>query len=148
MTHAFEVTPLDEFESRELEELLVDRIYEFNAKATGYSDGMMIGGCVRTPAHDLVGGYSGHTWGGCCVITHLWVAKSSRGQGLGRRLLQSAESEAARRHCANVVVATHGFQAPGFYERMGYARVASIADWPMGHSSIFYRKVLRGDGEG
>ena len=122
---------------------LADRIYEFNARATGYRDGRLLGGCVRTDADELIAGFSGHTWGGCCTITHLWVSEKHRGQGLGAALLEGAEAEAVRRDCAHVFLATHSFQAPEFYERMGYARVCAVSDWPRGHSNIFYRKVLQ-----
>ena len=38
---------LDEANCIELETVLVDRIYEFNANATGYSDGQLLGGRIR-----------------------------------------------------------------------------------------------------
>jgi GNAT superfamily N-acetyltransferase len=133
---------LDEDGCRELESELVDRIYDFNVDATGYADGRLIGGAIRNDAGDLIAGYSGHTWGGCCVITHLWVAQSFRGRGLGRQLLESAETEALRRNCRHAIVSTHSFQAPGFYERMGFDPVATVADWPAGHSAAIYRRIL------
>lgn len=136
------VVLLDEPQTRELEEVLVERIYEFNAKATGSLDGKLIGGCLRSEAGDLIGGYSGHTWAGTCVVTHLWVTETSRGAGLGRLLLQSAEAEACRRKCANIILTTHSFQAALFYERLGYRRMGSVADWPLGHSNIVYSKLL------
>jgi GNAT superfamily N-acetyltransferase len=141
--NARHVTLLDEEEAGALEQALVDRIYDFNVEATGYSNGRLIGGSIRSDTGELVAGYSGHTWGGCCVITHLWVAAGRRGRGLGGRLLESAESEALRRHCTQLIVSTHSFQAPAFYERAGFDRVATVADWPTGHSTGIYRKALR-----
>lgn len=44
--------------------------------------------------------------------------------------------------CSVMFVATHSFQAPGFYVRMGFEQVASIPDHPVAHSSIFYAKRL------
>jgi GNAT superfamily N-acetyltransferase len=141
------VTLFDDEECRALEQALVDRLYEFNVEATGYADGRLMGGSIRSDAGDLMAGYSGHSWGRCCVITHLWVAESCRGRGLGRRLLESAAAEALRANCTQVILSTHSFQAPGFYERMGFDRMASVEDWPHGHSTAIYRKVLaRGPG--
>ena len=37
---------------------------------------------------------------------------------------------------------THSFQAPMFYERLGYERKYAIEDRPVGHSNIVYVKVL------
>ena len=89
-----------------------------NAKATGYFDGMLLAGCIRIDAGDIIAGFNGHTWGGCCELSHVWVDERYRGQGLGAVLLRSAEAEAVARGRAQVVLATHSFQAPGFYERM------------------------------
>lgn len=134
---------LDEARCQALEATLVERIYEFNAEATGYRDGRLLGGQVRAGSGELIGGYSGHTWGGVCVVTHLWVAGPYRGQGLGRALLESAEAEALRRGCAHLTLMTHNFQAPSFYERAGYRRLCTIEDWPVAHSDAVYRKWLR-----
>jgi len=78
------------------------------------------------------------------VIAHLWVHEAHRRRGLGRELLQAAEAEAGRRGCEQVVLSTHSFQAPEFYERLGYVKRAVIADWPKGYSDIVYVKRLSG----
>ena len=132
----------NENEIPELEAFLVERIYEFNARATGYFDGKLLAGRVRDEAGRVIGAFNGHTWGGCCVIAHLWVHESRRHRGVGRALLQAAETEAARRGCEQVVLSTHDFQAPAFYERMGYERQATIRDRPKGHTDIVYAKRL------
>jgi GNAT superfamily N-acetyltransferase len=133
---------LDEANCIELETVLVDRIYEFNANATGYSDGQLLGGRIRDDSGELIGGFSGHTWGGVCVVTHLWVAEPHRGSGVGRALLKSAEAEGRRRNCTCAILMTHNFQAPAFYERAGYSRVCSVEDWPVAYSNVVYRKRL------
>src|SRR5262245_11080843 len=116
----------DDRACQELEAFLVDRIYEFNARATGYFDGRLVGGQLRNEAGEVIAAFNGHTWGGCCVVVHLWVHKTWRGRGLGRALMQAVEAEAVRRGCEQVVLSTHSFQAPGFYERLGYAKHAVI----------------------
>lgn len=121
---------------------LADRIYEFNAKATGYFDGMLLGGCIRDDAGEVIAGFNGYTWGGCGELSHVWVDERYRGQGLGAVLLRSAEVEAVARGCAQIVLATHNFQAPGFYERMGYERKYAIEGRPKGYADIIYVKVL------
>jgi hypothetical protein len=37
---------------------------------------------------------------------------------------------------------THSFQAPAFYERLGYDRKYDIEDRPLGHSNIVYARRL------
>src|SRR4030095_9452533 len=126
-TREHDVIPCrDDAECGKLGSFLADRIFEFNANLTGYFDGMLLGGCIRNDAGDVVAGFNGHTWGGCCELSHVWVDEQYRGQGLGPALLRSAEAEAAARGCAQVVLATHTFQAPRFYERMGYEKKYEI----------------------
>ena len=132
----------DTHECQELDAFLVERIYEFNARATGYFDGRLLGGRIRNEAGEVIAAFDGHTWGGCCVVAHLWVHESRRGRGLGRALVQTAEAEAVRRGCAQIVLSTHSFQAPAFYERLGYERHAVVAGQPKGHANFLYVKRL------
>jgi GNAT superfamily N-acetyltransferase len=137
------VTLLDESECEEMESFLADRIYEFNVEATGYGDGKSLAGGIRSDTTEVIAGFSGYTWGGCCEISYVWVHSGHRGRGLGTVLLRAAEREARRRGCTQVVLLTHSFQAPAFYERRGYERRYAIEGRPIGHSDIVYVKVLR-----
>ena len=136
------VEVLDDAQCQQLEPFLVDRIYEFNSKTTGFCDGMLLGARVQNSAGEVIAGITGHTWGGCAKISHLWVSESQRGRGLGAALLRSAEAEALRRGCAQVVLSTHSFQAPGFYIRMGYQSRHAVEGRPHGHSTILFTKYL------
>ena len=75
---------------------------------------------MRDDAAGIVAGLSGFTWGGCCRVNYLWVAEPNRRGGLGRALLAAAETEALRRGCILIQLDTHDFQAPRFYEQLGY----------------------------
>lgn len=129
----------------EIGSLLDERLYDFNVQTTGITDGMMLNALVHDETGNVIAGINGHTWGGCCEIKQLWVNESYRGQGLGSRLLQAAEQEAKRRHCHQILLATHSFQAPHFYEKFGFHRLASVPDYPQGHQQIFYIKHLSPD---
>jgi GNAT superfamily N-acetyltransferase len=132
----------DECRCREIDSFLADRIYEFNVKATGYVDGRLLAGTIQDDTGEITAGINGHTWGGCCEITHVWVHERHRGKGLGRALVLAAESEALQRGCEQVVLMTHSFQAPEFYEDLGYKRRYAIEGRPKGHSDIVYVKRL------
>lgn len=136
------VTLLDEAECQSLDSFLVERIHEFNAQATGHFDGRLLGGKILDGDGAVIAGFSGHTWGGCCVLDHVWVDEKQRGRGLGTSLLDAAEAEARQRRCSRVVLLTHSFQAPGFYEARGYERKYVIEERPAGHSDIVYVKLL------
>jgi GNAT superfamily N-acetyltransferase len=129
--------------SGEIDRFLGDRIYEFNAGATARDDGELFAVTRRDAAGAIVAGASGYTWGGCCYVAHLWVSRPLRARGLGAAILLAAEGHAKVKGCAIVLLASHSFQAPAFYEKMGYVRQAEIADHPVGHSSIFFAKRLR-----
>ena len=137
------VALLSEAECQELDSFLADRIYEFNSKATGYFDGKLLAGSIRDDAGKVIAGFSGHTWGGCCVIAHLWVHELKRGRGLGQSLVQVIEAEAMRRGCEQIVLSSHSFQAPRFYERLGYEMQAVIRDQPKGYANVVYVKRVK-----
>jgi ribosomal protein S18 acetylase RimI-like enzyme len=82
---------------------------------------------VRNEKGEIVAGLYGYTWGDYCQIDDLWVQADLRGQGFGKRLLQTAEQEALKRGCSQVVLDTHTFQAPGFYQKQGY-EISGVVD--------------------
>lgn len=128
--------------SSELDLFLDERLYEFNVRATRIDDGRMLFAKLEDETGAVIAGIAGHTWGGCCEITRLWVHASHRRQGLGRALLAAAEAEAIRRGCDRALLMTHSFQAPEFYEKLGYERRATVAEYPRGHAKYLYEKRL------
>jgi GNAT superfamily N-acetyltransferase len=108
----------------------------FNAEATGIPDARLFSIILRRADGELYGGLHGHTWGQCCQVKLLWLAKCERGRGLGSALLAAAEAEERQRGCRQIMLSTHSFQAPGFYARHGFERVAAVMDNPIGHADI------------
>ena len=51
----------DDAECEELGVFLAHRIYEFNTQATGYFDGMLLAGSVRSDTGEVIAGFNGHT---------------------------------------------------------------------------------------
>jgi ribosomal protein S18 acetylase RimI-like enzyme len=75
-------------------------------------------------------------------VEDLWLCNSLRGQGIGRRLVSMAEAEARSRGCSRVWLRTFGFQARGFYEKLGYGVVGVLEDYPPGNELYWMRKDL------
>lgn len=125
-------------------EFLDDQINRYNIATTGIqpTDDILLSILVRDQAGTIVAGIWGWTWGGCCEIRTLWVHEQLRGQGYGQRLLAAAEQEALRRGCRQLVLDTHSFQAPGFYQRFGFEIVGTVEDYPEGHCKYYLRKRL------
>ncbi|OYU42412.1 MAG: GNAT family N-acetyltransferase [Burkholderiales bacterium PBB4] len=121
-------------------------MHEFNENATGYHDGESFAATEKDSHGVVVAGISGYTWGGCCYITYLWVHEHRRGTGVGTALVKLSEDHARSRGCSVAMVASHSFQAPAFYERLGYQRVAEVRNHPVGHSNIVFSKALGDNG--
>ena len=123
-------------------EFLDDRIYEFNRAATGYHDGLGFTGLIRDESGGVIAGVCGFTWGHSAKIVDLWVHQACRGKGLGLLLLNGAEGIARRRDAKVMVLDSHTFQAPDFYQRHGYAITGVTDDFPLGHGSVALSKRL------
>ena len=137
----FDVQMTDEVDQAGVEELQ-NAVIAFNVAATGYSDGASLGCLLRDQAGQLIAGLDGFTWGGYAMIEWLWVHDDYRQDGLGTRLVEAAEHEAARRGCFVVRVNTHTFQAPGFYASLDYSEIGLAEDTPVGHGEVFLQKRL------
>jgi ribosomal protein S18 acetylase RimI-like enzyme len=134
--------PIEDEPRREDVALLDERLYEFNAAATGIDDGRWLAIFVRDDAGTIMAGMHGWTWGGTGFVQAIWVHEKLRGHGLGSRVLEAAEAEAARRGCHQMHLDTHGYQAPEFYRRHGYEVIGELPGWPGNDVRVFLRKRL------
>lgn len=90
----------------------------------------------------LLAGLVAETFGNWLEIEYLFVKEELRGQGIGSKLLQQAETEAKNRNCRFVFVNTYQFQAPDFYKRHGYKEVFRLQDYPYIGQRYYYQKDL------
>lgn len=90
----------------------------------------------------IVGGVIGATYWDWLYVDLIWVKEELRHQGHGRDLLTHAEEEARHRGAANAYLDTFSFQAPAFYERLGYEVFGTLDDFPPGHRRYFMQKAL------
>lgn len=121
---------------------ILEPLLAFNRSRAPDPDFRALNVLLRDGADDIVGGLWGHTAWGWFVVELLFVPETLRGRGIGRRLLLAGEREARVRGCANAWLDTHGFQARGFYERLGYTRFGELPNYPSGHARHFLRKAL------
>jgi ribosomal protein S18 acetylase RimI-like enzyme len=78
--------------------------------------------CVaRLATGEIIGGVVGRTWGLCCEVQQLWVHPDHRRRGVGRRLMGELHRRAEERGCRTFYLETFSFQAPAFYQSLGYA---------------------------
>lgn len=78
---------------------------------------------------------------GLVEVRGLWVEPELRGRGIGRRLLAALEAEAVRRGCTRAALDSYSWQAPGFYERLGY-RCFGTLGYPNGTRRHWFVKEL------
>ena len=90
----------------------------------------------------IVGGLWSEVGRSYLFIDLLFVPRTMRGRGIGRSSLQQAEQEALRRGCQAAWLATHNFQASGFYQKLGYRIFGELPEFPPEKSSIFLTKIL------
>jgi GNAT superfamily N-acetyltransferase len=90
----------------------------------------------------IIGGLCAETYWGWMYVTLLWVAQEHRGKGLGRSLMEKAESEARKRGVRNAFLDSFSFQAPLFYTKLGYQEFGRVNDFPKGHSRHWMTKAL------
>jgi ribosomal protein S18 acetylase RimI-like enzyme len=115
---------------------LEGRLDNDNRRLTGRDDDRALIFALRDDKGRAVGVASGYSWAGIAELRLMWVDEAYRGLGHGRKLLDAFVAEAAARGALRIWVSTHGFQAPGLYQKAGFERMAEFAGWPEGHSNI------------
>ncbi len=113
----------------------------FNKQAFGRIDHVPLSITLKEK-RDIVGGVIGDTHLGWLFVQWFWIDEKYRGKGFGKRLLDAAEKEARRRGAKNVYLDTFSFQAPGFYEKLGYREFGRLNEYPAGHFRAWMTKAL------
>ena len=75
-------------------------------------------------------------------IDELWVDESCRGTGMGKQLMAKAEEYARAQNLSGLWLWTQSWQAPVFYQRLGFEEFTRLDNFPTGHSRIGLRKYL------
>ncbi|MFH1357628.1 MAG: GNAT family N-acetyltransferase [bacterium] len=101
-----------------------------------------IGIFLKNKQGQLEAGLVGHTFWNWLYIKLLWVHDNKRKEGIGRKLVSEAERIAKERGCLYAWVDTFSFQAPEFYERLGYEVFGQLDDFPGVNKRVFYRKKI------
>jgi GNAT superfamily N-acetyltransferase len=123
-------------------EVIAGGLREFNEAIAGPVGLQPLNVLLRDSSGAVVGGLWGRTYWRWLFVELLFVPNECRGRDLGRRLLRAAEDEAGARGCLAAWLDTFAFQAPGFYERLGYQRFGELSGLPPGYRQIFFTKRL------
>ena len=94
---------------------------------------------ARSAAGTVVGGALGRRWGACAELQQLWVDEAHRRRGIGAALVRAFELHASGHGCRHFYLETFSFQAPRFYEALGYRRAFALDVYP--HGIVRYTMV-------
>jgi GNAT superfamily N-acetyltransferase len=127
----------------EAQKIIGEGLNAYNDAIVGYADRVPLTVIVRDgDSGELLGGICGRTSLGLMFIDTVYLPESLRGQDVGTRMLAMAEEEGRRRGCKNGVLYTISFQAPRFYERLGWRVFGEVPCDPPGTSRVFLTKAL------
>jgi N-acetylglutamate synthase-like GNAT family acetyltransferase len=97
-------------------------------------DGELFVGCASGLTNDN---------GQWLILTNLFIEQPYRGRGVGATVLAKLEGKASALGVRNMWRWTAAYEAPGFYQRQGYAILAELERWyPGGQSQVGLHKAL------
>ncbi len=123
-------------------EALRGRLRMYNKSKVDFNEATDLAIFVRNEAGKMMGGICAELWGAVLEIDFLWIDESWRGQGVGKQLLLQLEEAARERNGRTAVLDTFDFQAPDFYQSLGYEIFGTVEGFGNQHCKYFLRKSL------
>ncbi len=124
---------------------LLSKLAQYNLeKSNGLSSepGEVIILALRNEKNQAVGGLFGQAMYRSLYIRHLWVDQKHRGRGYGKVLVQEAERIARDNGCISAITSSYSFQAPQFYQDLGYETFGVFDRLPNDLKKVFLGKSL------
>ena len=121
-------------------QFVINGVDNFNIAETGHSAYYPVQYYLRGADDEVLGGLLGDIWGAWLHIKFVWVAEPARGHGHARAMVTAAENYAIKRGCRGAHLETFSFQARPMYEKLGYAVIGQVQDYPPGHTQYFMKK--------
>lgn len=136
------ITQGDETIAHWLEEQLLASLGDTNVQAV--NSNILL---TAKDSHDrIIGGLVGSTSYGWLLVKILWVDHQLRGTGVGRSLMEQAESIAVTRDCHGAWLDTSSPDAHAFYLKIGFEAFGKLHNEgqqiPVGHQRWFMKKAL------
>lgn len=135
---------LDESPSEKIKEQLHQGIRDYNRAHLGEYHLHFFSLYKNDDQNNLIAGIYGFILSPHQVLRleYVWVDESHRGKGLGTSLLQQAEDYANQHHCKRIQIRTFSFQAPKFYQNLGYRQIGSAPQWFCDQDELYFEKIL------
>lgn len=123
-------------------EAILAPLRAYNVAQAGDGKAELLALLVRDDQGEILGGLYGRFFYRWLFIELLSVPEQARGDGMGSQLMRMAEDLAREKKCTGIWLDTFSFQAPAFYEKLGYSELGQIVDYPPGHKRHFFQKRL------
>jgi len=127
-------------------EALESRLLEALQKALVQSENTNFVISARSDQNVLIGGITASTSYGWMLIKVLWVDDLHRMKGVGRTLIEKAETKGRRIGCHAAWLETSNPDARRFYETLGYVVFGKLSNesgqFPDSHQRWFMKKNL------
>lgn len=122
---------------------ILARILGYNARRVGPLNDSKYVLTVRSNAGDLAGGLVAVQFWNGMFVDLLWVDENLRHRGIGTRLMRQAEEDLVERGGEVIFLSTWSFQAPAFYEKLGYSAFGKLEGMPPGATRTWFVKWFR-----
>ena len=127
---------------RAVSRFLWNGLIRYNRSQTGMSRYERVVLSARDARRRIVGGVIVESYYRESYVELLWVDPKLRHAGLGSLLIRAAERRARKRGSRLIHLNTYSFQAPRFYEKLGFRRFGGMRGSPPGASRYYYVKRL------
>lgn len=101
---------------------------------------------ANDPSSNLIGGLTASISYGWLLVKILWVKDEYRGVGLGRSLMNQAETRGIELGCHHVWLDTSNPEAMSFYQALHYETFGQLSNapdkYPSSHNRWFMKKPL------
>jgi len=122
---------------------VIDPLIAFNEAQAGPRNSKEFVFSVHSQTGEFVGGLLGFTHWNHFFVSAVFVDQRFRREGIGRELLRRAEALALEQGCDVIYLDTFDYQAPGFYEKLGFKVFGKLEDYPPGHQRFYLMKRIR-----
>jgi GNAT superfamily N-acetyltransferase len=123
--------------------LIIDPLIAFNEAQAGPRNVREFAYHVRSESKDLLGGLLAHTHFNHLFVSAIFVDQRFRRHGIGRELMRRAEALALEQGCDAIYLDTFDYQAPMFYEKLGFKVFGKLENYPPPHQRSFLVKRIR-----
>jgi ribosomal protein S18 acetylase RimI-like enzyme len=97
---------------------------------------------LRSETGEVAGGIRSRAFYQSLIVDFLWIDEKFRRMGYGKELMLKVEGLAKEQGCISANTMTYSFQAPQFYEKLGYKTVGVFKEYPDDIKKFFLEKKL------